>query len=179
MKHACEVFGIPFNLGLQPVNDAGHALHMFQLTKFEIETKQIDLLKQRMENKATIELDDTWRAKIHAYVAHIRPIIEKAPISQGLRDSILEKLNGLAKEIDRSRTRVRVFGDLLIEVCGAMGTAAKEMKPVVALLEKIVGAVVRLHGVEHPLALPPPEEFGLDASEPVAPHPSETDTREA
>lgn len=175
VKRACNALGIQFTVP-EPQsrgNTEGEAL--INMTKLEIELIHIDILTERVKASEAVALDDNWRGRIHSYLAHIRPLVERADIPIGLRDSILEKINNLSAEVDRSRTRVRAAGDLLIELCAIAGAAANELRPVIAVAEKIVGAFLRLQHADVPqLALPPPEGFGLPVPEETPPAPRQT-----
>jgi hypothetical protein len=176
IKRACTLMGVDFDVPEPESRGQSEARNLIELTKMEIEIKQIDLLAAKMKASETVALDENWRARIHSYLAHIRPVVERAQIDVGLRDSILQKLNLLAAEVDRTRTRVRAAGDLLIELCGIAGAAANELRPVVSLTEKIVGAFLRLQSYHVPqLALPAPDDFDLNPppDDPPPDHPAE------
>ncbi len=170
VKHACKVLGVEFGVETPETVNYVNAAKVFELTRLEIELKQIDLLAEKVKSNLTVELDDSWRGKVHTYLAHIRPIIDQADIPQGLRDSILEKLNHLAAEVDRSRTRVQAFSEVLVELCVGIGDGANGLRPAVVLFERLVGAIVKLRNTGAPtLSLPPPEGFGLEPPEDISP----------
>lgn len=164
IKHACDSFGIPFGVApMEQPSSFSDFRQLFADTKVAMDRKYVDLLSAR---KGTgIVLDETWRAKIHAYLAIIRGIVDRAAIDPALKDSVLARLNALGAEVDRTRTRVQKFGDVLIGLCGAVGAGAKELEPAVKLLERVAGALERLHPKPVTLALPAPETLGLKDSE--------------
>jgi hypothetical protein len=162
MKHACELFDVKFDVaepaGRESIQQARSA---FVQTKAAIDRKQIDLLAQK--KAGGVVLDDTWRAKIHSYLAVVRGIVDRAAISPDLKDSILSKLHSLDAEVDRTRTRAQKFAETLVSLCAAVGAGARELEPAIKLIERIAGAIERATPKPMTLALPPPEDYGLDS----------------
>lgn len=113
-----------------------------------------------------VGLDDSWRTRATTYVTHIREAVNKATdLPEGLRQSILNRLNELQNEIDRQRTRVSAAVAILVELCTGIGAGAKHLEPAVKLVERLTGAFngLRKDSQESsgPKQIPPPDQLGL------------------
>jgi hypothetical protein len=165
LRYACELFGVKFEVPEAGDDDTKTIRAIFSLTKAEIEKKKLELLYKKINPPGSVALDPPWRDKIHSYLVIVRQIVERAELAVPLRESIMAKLNSLAAEIDRSRTRIEAFTDVLITLCEGIGEGAEALKPAVHLFERVIGAIGRLKSKSPVLALPSPESFGLDAAE--------------
>jgi hypothetical protein len=109
--------------------------------------------------------NDDWKAKATTYVAHIREVVGKATMIEGLRERILSRLNDLQVEIDRNRTRVESITEVFLSLTEAAGKGAKNLNPAIRLLERLAGAFsgarTALLGLDPQLLLPPPESLGM------------------
>ena len=113
-----------------------------------------------------VQLDDDWRSKVNSYIAHAKDAVINAEIEEARRESILGKLLALEKEVQRNRTRIAAATEVWLELTKAAGEGAKNLKPVVELINKVAGSFGRLKESEdeatHAPRLPAPEELGLE-----------------
>jgi hypothetical protein len=108
----------------------------------------------RLQRAGKLDLDEINKVKypkysqeikteIRLYVEKIRKILVSVEIDEGLRQSLLNKLNNFASEIDRTRTRFTVFLEFSLAITAVVREGAKNLEPVVKLIERIAAAIVR------------------------------------
>ena len=168
IKHACNLFGVAFELTDGQANGISEAEALFYAVKTEIDKRKLDLLHAKLQMNSAVILDESWREKIHSYLAHVRRIVETANISVEIRDSIMSKLHDLDEEVDRKRTRIQKATDVLVDLCKGLSQGAKELGPAVRLFERIVGAMAQVRpSPQQTPALPAPESLGLEAPDTI------------
>jgi phosphoenolpyruvate synthase/pyruvate phosphate dikinase len=117
-------------------------------------------------NASGIRLNEDWKAKAASYVFHIREVVSRAEMIEGLRERIFDRLNQLQSEIDRNRTYAESISAVFLTITEAMSRGAKHLEPAVKLVERLAGALSGFStaSVEHEtqFKLPGPEQFGLD-----------------
>ena len=178
MERACKLFEVEFKVPEPGDDHPATARKILYLTKLEIDKLKINLLHEKVQAEESVSLDAAWRDKIHSYIITIRGLVNAADIPVEIRDSIMARLNALDAEVERVRTRIQVFTQVLVGLCEGVSAGAVALTPAVRLLERVVGAVSRLHPIQSPtLALPPPEDYGLDAA-PAEPEPPRNDPTE-
>jgi hypothetical protein len=76
-KHACQVFGIPFSVEDPTTDSFTDMRDLFIETKMEMDKKKIDWfgIQFKLETEV-LKLDQSWREKIHSYIAIIRGVVE-------------------------------------------------------------------------------------------------------
>lgn len=113
-----------------------------------------------------VPLDGNWKGKISSYVEVMRGIVRQATMRESNRERIFKALDALQREVDRNRTRPQAWAEVWLTVTEAMGQGAKNLEPLVRVLERGAGAVSRLHtgltAGHIPPRLPPPERLGMD-----------------
>jgi hypothetical protein len=167
IRHACVLFGVEFNVAWPTdENNYGEIKQLFAATKLSIDHKKIDILYEKIQRETGVSLDASWRQKLHSYLLLIGQIVERVEVHPSIKENILDRLNALAKEIDRGRAPIQKFTDTLVAICHGMSTGADKLRPAVRLLERAIGALERLRG-EKPkvLALPKPNDLGLPDAE--------------
>jgi len=178
MERACALFGVDFNIDEPSDDSTPTAKKVLYLTKLEIDKLKINLLHEKIQAGDSVALDDPWREKIHSYIAIIRQLVEGASLPVEIRDSIMAKLHSLSSEIDRRRTRIQVFTQVLVGLCEGVSAGAEALTPAVRLVERVIGAIARLHSAPPMLSLPPPDGCGLPPPDTV-PELAPPETREA
>ncbi|NNF23805.1 MAG: hypothetical protein HKN63_03225 [Rhodobacteraceae bacterium] len=116
--------------------------------------------------EASVQLDKDWKVKASTLVSHIRDIVAKAEMEEGLREPIMRSLNQLQSEIDRNRTRLDLVSAAWLQLTSAIGNGAKNLEPAVKLVERLSKALgkAKRHEIEaeqHP-QLPPPDDLEND-----------------
>lgn len=111
-------------------------------------------------------LEAEEKAELHEHLDKIRSIVEKSSLDDRKRNSLFERINELAKEIDRNGTRTDRFFAFAGELGFYLGQFAKDAKPAIdeakAILKIIWQARERHDGTKLPrpddvLLLPEPE----------------------
>jgi len=110
--------------------------------------------------KASIRLDENWRTKIRTYINIIKEEIEKTPINDNLRHSILEKLNKFSSELDRTKTKLESFNEAFVDFSYAMAAGYENLKKPANLFMKVIQGLNGIYNIDigH---LPSPEELKL------------------
>lgn len=85
-----------------------------------------------------IALDSQTREKIHHYIGKIKRTLDKIDLPEKKREAIFSKINTLADEIDRDRTRFDIASSLVLETADTGGEAAKRLMPVRELLQPVI-----------------------------------------
>lgn len=106
----------------------------------------------------SVRLDEPTRKKIKHYLEQIREIFLKLEIDSRKRDSLLATLNTLDLEIDRGRTRLDVFGDLVIGTAGILGDVAEKVEPIRKWIDSIAGLIWGARESSGQKQLPSPTE---------------------
>ncbi len=140
------------------------ALYTIESFMSQIYARNIYELDQGLQ-KTFVEFDEKWKQKVSSYISNIREHVKKADVEEALRERIFNKLQELQREVDRNRTRTESVVDVLLVLTEATGRAAKNLKPAIALIEQMAGALSKLRNQaqqsETTLQLPLPETLGL------------------
>jgi hypothetical protein len=90
----------------------------------------------------------------------IKNIVDGVEVSQRKKEALYSKINALADEIDRDRTRFDAAMALVLEVASTGGEAAEKLEPVRKWIDSIARLLGRAKEEEDAAAqgLPAPEE---------------------
>lgn len=66
------------------------------------------------------------------------------------REALFARLNALQEEVDRDRFRFQIFGAMVIEMGGVIGTTAERMEPARKLLDSIAASSGALNKPSRP-----------------------------
>ena len=105
--------------------------------------------KIKMENarrlktgaQTIVVLDDSTRAAIHALVNSIREKLNELTITEAKRESLFNKLNEFAAEVDRNRTRTEAFLSLAVDVARAARQVKDELKPLQPTIDRVLDLI--------------------------------------
>ena len=113
---------------------------------------------ERLRPISTIlRLTPEIRKQLHSYINNIRQTVSPLQLSDKKKEAILGKLNALADEIDRDRTKTEAWTAFALELASAGGQAAKELKPVKDLCDAIGNLFGKAKGMADEVRrLPPP-----------------------
>ena len=102
-------------------------------------TTQIEIRHaERLRPISTIlQLTPEIRKQLHSYINNIRQTISPLQLPDKKKESLLGKLNSLADEIDRDRTKTEAWTAFSLELASAGGQAAKELQPVKDMADAI------------------------------------------
>jgi hypothetical protein len=87
----------------------------------------------------SVKLDGPTKEKIRFYIDRIKETVDKLEIPTGKKDTIYKKLNALALEVDRERTRLDIIMDAVLTVADTGGQAGRKLKPLMQLINPILG----------------------------------------
>ncbi len=104
----------------------------FRQIKFDIDgaITQIKVRCSLVTRKNSVNLEGETREKIRDLVNKIMITIESVDIPVARKESLMNKLNAFAAEVDRDRTRFEAFGALVIEASGVVAKVEKKLRPV-------------------------------------------------
>ena len=163
----CQKVSLPVDPSPSEQEEIQKQYFSLELFYDELRARNIFALEPRLE-ESTVALDADWKAKVSTWVKHIREIVNKAEIEEGLREGIFRALNTLQSEVDRNRTRMDATAEVWLKLTDAIGQGAKNLEPAVKLLEKLAGAFGKAKQLEPEAkrpSLPHPDEVLKDEDE--------------
>ena len=175
IKHAFYTFEVEFDVTIPETPSHPELIAILHNVKGLVDNKKIELLRRKIYPNRTIALDAAWRGKVHSYLLVVRKFVEDAQLEAPLHDSIMTKLNALAAEIDRTRSRLDAFADVLVGLCEGVSAGAKALTPAVRLFERVVGSLARAQSETPAPSLPAPETLGLPSPESIGQDAPEAD----
>jgi len=78
----------------------------------------------------SVALDSATKQKIGHHLAKIREIVNKLEVSDEKREALYSKIEALQLEVDRDRTRLDAYADLVIEAAAAVGESVEKLEPI-------------------------------------------------
>jgi hypothetical protein len=84
-----------------------------------------------------LQLTPEVRQQLHSYINKIRETVAPLQLPEKKKEAILGKLNSLADEVDRDRTKTEAWTAFVLEIASAGGQAAKELKPIKDLSDAV------------------------------------------
>ncbi|MGO8865352.1 MAG: hypothetical protein ACLQME_02515 [Alphaproteobacteria bacterium] len=85
----------------------------------------------------SVKFDQATKVKIRRYLDKIREVVDKLEVEQLKKDALYSRLNALADEVNRDRTRFEVYGAMAVAAAGVLGDMAEKAEPVRKWLESI------------------------------------------
>ena len=76
--------------------------------------------------------DAATKQKIRHYLGQIRNIVDQLDVNEHKKEKLFNKIDDLATEVDRDRTRYEIFGAFVIAASGTIGEAYNKVEPAVA-----------------------------------------------
>ena len=96
----------------------------------------------------------------------IKDVIDTAGLPEDKRDGLMNKLNKFG-EVDRNRTPLNVFGDLVIYLANVGGDAAKKLEPARKWVDSIAALLRHNKEIENSLPkLVKPQQRGIEDGRP-------------
>jgi hypothetical protein len=105
--------------------------------------------------KNSVVLSTAEKGKLRHYVAQIKEVIDNADLVPGKKERLYDLINAFLAELDRDRTGLQRFGDLMIGLAHIGGEMAKEMEPAWKWA-KLIGQVLGARVDAEQNRLPPP-----------------------
>ena len=113
-------------------------------------------LRNRMEDEPySVGLDETGKRKIRHFVEQIKLAIEGACLPPEKHDSLMQKLNLFAREVDKARTGMQQFAAVYLAVCSTIGEGFEKLEPARRWIDSTANLMGKVKGVEE-IALPKP-----------------------
>jgi hypothetical protein len=108
---------------------------------------------------ATLEPEE--KAELHGHLERIRGIVEASSLDDRKKNSLFERINELAKEIDRNGTRTDRFFAFAGELSFYVGQFAKNAKPAIEEAKSILRIIWRARERSDGTKLPRPDDVLL------------------
>lgn len=83
----------------------------------------------RLGPSNTVPLDPSEKTHLRAYATRIKEIIDASSLIIAKKERLLDKINAFLAELDRDRTALQKFNDLILSLANTGGEAAQEMEP--------------------------------------------------
>ena len=129
-----------------PPSDEGEFHEFFEnfCRQSEISSQKIKMeAARRIKSGAEtiVVLDSTSRQAIHALVHAIREKLNELALSENKRESLFNKLNAFAAEVDRNRTRTEAFLSFVVDVGRTAGAVKDELKPLKQPIDRVLDLI--------------------------------------
>jgi hypothetical protein len=112
---------------------------------------------QRLRSISTVlALTPEIKKQIHHFINRTRAIVEPVDLPIAKKEAIWVKLNALADEVDRDRTKAEAATALALEIAGATGEAAKRLSPVKEIIDAITNLFAKAKEMTEFRRLPAP-----------------------
>lgn len=124
----------------------GHIWEQYRDFSSDVEhyTMQIRINSGRRSKVYSVALNSTTKAKIRHYLDQIRDIIDKLEVSKAKKEALYARVNDLAFEVDRERTRLDAWAGLSLEAASTVGESARKLNP----LRKWLDVIAKTLGAE-------------------------------
>jgi hypothetical protein len=121
---------------------------------------QIRMRHARRVKSYSVALDPATKSKIRHHLEQIKEIVDHLEVSERKKEALYSKINALAGEVDKDRTRFDAAMALIMEVASVGGEAADKLEPVRKWIDSIARLLGRAKEAEDAAAprLPAPKE---------------------
>jgi hypothetical protein len=115
----------------------------------------------------TVALDASEKRILRHYVEQIKEVIDTSTLLVSKKERLYDRINSFLEEVDRDRTALQRFNDIVISLAHTTGEAAEELEPTwkwVRLIGALLGArqeneQAKLPKPVTPKKLPPPKKI--------------------
>jgi hypothetical protein len=123
-------------------------------------TVQIRMRHARRSKLYSVALDRATKQKIRHYLDQIKLVVDDSRVFQRKKEALYSKINALADELDRDRTRFDAAMALVLEVSATAGEAVENLEPARKWIDSIARLLGRAKEAENTAAprLPGPME---------------------
>jgi hypothetical protein len=141
-----------------PSPDGGDVYETYKIFRQEVDhfSVQIQIAHIRSGPKNSVALDSSEKKHLRAYADKIKDIIDKSTIQTAKKERLFDKINAFITELDRDRTPLQKFTDIVMTLSVTGADAAEELEPTwkwVKLAAAILG--VRQETEQTKLPAPP------------------------
>jgi hypothetical protein len=100
---------------------------------------QLQISCARRAKRYSVAFDAATKTKLHHHLNQMREIVAGSSDTPGKKHALSERINDLAAEIDKDRTRFEHLAALAIQVAETAGTMAEKLEPLTRTIMTIVG----------------------------------------
>jgi hypothetical protein len=152
--------------------------------KFQEFTRSVDtfIVKTRIAHvrsnpKGSVALEASEKLVLRHYVEQIKTVIDNSTLVVTKRERLYDKINAFLEEVDKERTPLQRFTDIITTLAHLGGDAAEAMEPAWKWV-KLIGAVLGARQETEQVRLPPPPKR-LEAPKPQLPKPKGRERRKS
>lgn len=109
----------------------------------------------RRPPKDTVTLEASEKRILRHYVEQIKEVIDKSPLLVAKKERLFDRINHFLEEVDRDRTALQKFNDMVISLSHTGGEAAEELEPAWKWV-KLIGALLGARQENEQAKLPKP-----------------------
>lgn len=124
-----EAMDIPNKSYSGPVSDATERIKEMKMA-IDAYRIQIRINRSFNRNKYSVVVNQAEKTKIRHYLENIRSVVDGWDINNKKKEAIFSRISALNLEIDRNRTRMEIFADLLLTTTGIANKAEKDLAPI-------------------------------------------------
>jgi hypothetical protein len=104
---------------------------------------QVQITHVRNPPRDSVTLEGSEKLTLRHYVTQIKEVIDKSALLVAKKERLFDRINAFLAEVDRDRTGLQKFNDLVISLAHTGGDAAQELEPTwkwVKLIAQLLGA---------------------------------------
>ena len=146
------------NIDTEPPEDEVYFLRYFRKFIGEIQGMIMQIKLRSKDRSKLVYISPEYRQQIHYYLMEIRSIIDRIHLPVKKREAIMTKLNKLADEVDRDRTRPEAWSGLALELADTGGEIAERLAPARKIIDSIANVFAKAKELGEQLGLPPGSE---------------------
>ena len=125
-----------------PPNNDGEFYIFYQkirrhANKSSIKIKMEAARRLKIVTESVIVLDASARQAIHALINAVKEKLYELTLPENKRESLFNKLNQFAAEVDRNRTRTEAFYSFAVDTARSAREVADELKPLQTTIDRV------------------------------------------
>lgn len=105
------------------------------------EVGKIRIRHLRRSQQFSVALEPSSKERIRHYLTKVREVIDGLDVNQAKKEALYARVDALAEEVDRDRTRFEAVSALLVEAASTVGAVASKLEPVRKWVETIAGVL--------------------------------------
>jgi len=129
----------------------------YRIFRIEVDhySVQMQIAHSRSGPRDTVGLDDSEKRILRHYATQIKEVIDSSSLVTAKKDRLFDKLNAFLAELDRDRTSLQKFNDVVISLSHTGGEAAQELEPAWKWV-KLIGGIFGVRQETEQTKLPAP-----------------------
>jgi hypothetical protein len=156
---AAEALGLDFlNFYSVPDDNSSDIYDSYKRFRQTVDgfTVRVQISHIRLGPAHTVPLNAEEKKHLRAYVTRIKEIIDASSLVVAKEERLLDKLNAFLAELDRDRTALQKFNDVILSLANTGGDAANEMEPAWKWAKLAAAMLGVRQEAEQAKQLPPP-----------------------